>query len=75
MMIYRHGYKFNDQLSKPVTGLPGSNRNINADPYHPHTEAERDASKVLMEKMDTTQSYGGNMTEIIRLYGLNYIQM
>jgi len=68
------GYKFNDFI-QAVHRIFRFLQSHECEIHIIHTEAERDVLKVLLEKWEQHNHMVENMTEIIRKYGLNHIQM
>ena len=68
------GYKFNDFI-QACHRIARFLQQHQCEIHIIHTEAERDVLKVLMEKWTQHNQMVENMTEIIRKYGLNHIQM
>ena len=68
------GYKFNDFI-QACHRIARFLQKHQCEIHIIHTEAERDVLKVLMEKWAQHNTMVENMTEIIRKYGLNHIQM
>jgi len=68
------GYKFNDFVQS-IHRVQRFQQQYECEIHIIHTEAERDVLKVLFEKWKQHNEMVTNMTEIIRKYGLNHIQM
>ena len=68
------GYKFNDWI-QAVHRIFRFLQTHECEIHIIYTEAERDVLKVLMQKWAQHNHMVENMTEIIRKYGLNHIQM
>jgi len=68
------GYKFNDFVQS-IHRVQRFQQKYECEIHIIHTEAERDVLKVLFEKWKQHNEMVTNMTEIIRKYGLNHIQM
>ncbi len=68
------GYKFNDFI-QAIHRIFRFLQSRECEIHIIHTEAERDVLKVLLEKWAQHNHMVENMTDIIRKYGLNHIQM
>ena len=68
------GYKFNDFI-QAIHRIARFLQTNECEIHIIYTEAERDVLKVLMEKWAQHNHMVENMTDIIRKYGLNHIQM
>jgi len=74
MVFMGIGYKFNDFIQS-VHRIARFLQPHQCEIHIIHTEAERDVLKVLLEKWQQHNHMVENMTDIIRKYGLNHIQM